>query len=1258
MISLKHPVKDFLSSDDVTLLCSSVKFNTYCSHLEHVALQHYDGNDDDRNKFKGDLFELFVEFLIKYKGTDNRIAICDYKVIEETEYTDYGVDGIGKSTINSKASTVQVKYRQQKETLTWNTGNFGNFGFQSLQLIMKVGGHEQFPIDNTQMLYITAAGGVHYSTDEIASGQIRVIDRNGLRTFCDNVDEFWIAFKDAILRSQIKPVGLSGGYVLRDHQVCAVNAIIDDMRIGDGHGRIILPTGTGKTLIQAQTIIDANREFGHQCFVIFSPRILLAYQHLVNVSEHLIGCGVDAEFLNVNSGNFDERLINAERMRAGFSASKVHSTTSNDEITRIYEKIKKDNKILVISSTYHSANRIREAGIEVDLQLNDEAHNVVSEEFSNCHGIGKNCFHFTATEKYTDSDDGLGMNNEAVWGNLTFEKLPKEMIEAGEMLPPVLHIVEVSQSQIADNDYNAIFAAISESFCEHRKRLNSESANPSAIGPKLLVTLNGQETLKGLMGEKGKPGCINFEAYKVQNPNVAIFAISSELGAYIDGTWHDSSNKTKDILLQRVRKLNDSEEAIIIYVDMLTEGIDVPGITAFMPLRGMNESRFIQGVGRATRLFHIDRTRFYNHEISPQNRSDYVKPYAEIIIPTILINSRDTAAQYIRLWQSLYDSFGHHEHVVFSTYRGMADESELDDLNVVDRDQQSTDSGIDAFLHSIVGRPDRLDIHELWLIMAIRDKCDGGLISQFYCKMRFKGHLDTYKSIAKWQKQNNTSIASLINMMRNSGQSVFSDEIKKKFGTIYTPEFVVKKTVDTAWKYIPEKADKLKLTYCDPAAGDGNFLEYVYDKLMEETSIQDPIKRSYHILTKCLWGFEILDAMVKACKIRLVLLHKQTIQENNGDPKELLILMDELNIHYGNTIVLPDDIEQEWYKERAEWEGGLLSESLRNKKFDVIIGNPPYTHLRNMNNRRYAAYPKQRDMAQVFVRWALDHLNEDGVIGYNTSDAWLAKISDGALETRSLLNKRMTEYLQTDDIQTYSAGDGGDVSTCILTLQNNKENTKCIINSKIVNIADIILKPGFIQIASDIDRLYEFKNISITKYAPNLRGGRSINKQDMHSQFYKNWRDMIYFNHDNGEYHIMVKRRLYNPNGTASRFVGSFKLVQTDNVQQCVDEKFESEIKNIKINFLYGLWIIGYLNTEMSFRHVDTFTRKTARQTTGFIYEISSNLWPLLQVPDYDHYKTNHPKQFQDYMDWIENNMRDKDAFLAGIDEQFGKLIK
>ena len=45
-------------------------------------------------------------------------------------------------------------------------------------------------------------------------------------------------------------------------------------------------------------------------------------------------------------------------------------------------------------------------------------------------------------------------------------------------------------------------------------------------------------------------------------------------------------------------------------------------------------------------------------------------------------------------------------------------------------------------------------------------------------------------------------------------------------------------------------------------------------------------------------------------------------------------------------------------------------------------------------------------------------------------------------------------------------------------------------------------------------------------------------------------------------------------------------------------------------------------------------------------------------TPDYDWYLANRPEQTKAFLAWVEANMRDKDAFLAGIDEQFERLIK
>ena len=150
--------------------------------------------------------------------------------------------------------------------------------------------------------------------------------------------------------------------------------------------------------------------------------------------------------------------------------------------------------------------------------------------------------------------------------------------------------------------------------------------------------------------------------------------------------------------------------------------------------------------------------------------------------------------------------------------------------------------------------------------------------------MKFERSLDTYLAIAQYHLDKGTTVEDMIKKARKSGHGVFSEDIKKKFGTIYTPEFVVRKTIDLAWKYLTKDSNTLNLTYCDPACGDSNFLEILYEKLMQEEGIQDPIKKSHYILTKCIYGIEILTQMVQASKIRLAILHLRTVEKNGEDP--------------------------------------------------------------------------------------------------------------------------------------------------------------------------------------------------------------------------------------------------------------------------------------------------------------------------------------------------------------------------------------
>lgn len=685
IIELKHHFKD-TCFDWNKILDDCDTFDKFCSRINAQSKEFPDRYDP--NVYKGDGLELFCEYFLKTMAVTS--GIYEYQIVQGE---DWGVDGFGVGT-NGNPATVQVKFRGKYDyELNANNDHLSNFVSHSYA---RYGVRTE---DHNNMIIFSNAPSLNYAIKEkMYAGKVRFIGRDCIKKIVDKNVMFWRYFRKSINKSKfdgelpipekcrpkIKPV------VLRQHQLECCNTIAEN-----NVGQIILPTATGKSYIIAESIYREIKNNQRAVVVINTPRILLTFQLLKTVMTYLREKNIDSNYLNVNSGKFDDKEELESLKMLGLPYREINSTTSIDEIEKARDRSINENVPLIICSTYHSMEKINESNVDVDVVYFDEAHFLVSKQFSTIidamDGIKR--FSFSATINTTDSDEGLGMNNSERFGEIIFSKSAKEMIEAGEMLRPNIHVINstiVADDDDLADDYECQAQSIIEAYHVHSKCVKDRSAKPEMIGAKMLVIAEGQWSLKKFFETK------KYNDFISKNPDIHLLAISSDFGNYIDGIYVSS----KDEFLRKIQELPNEEGAIILHVDMLAEGIDVPGITGIMPFRNLGITKLVQTIGRASRLHPHDRERLYRDEIGPNDFEQFVKPCAWVIIPTYRsLDSEDRFKSIILRMRSEY-GFIPEENVIFTDGNGIKDDEGIDGPGMPGKSKIFSKSGIESFIHS------------------------------------------------------------------------------------------------------------------------------------------------------------------------------------------------------------------------------------------------------------------------------------------------------------------------------------------------------------------------------------------------------------------------------------------------------------------------------------------------------------------------------------------------------------------------------
>ncbi|HEV7380816.1 MAG TPA: N-6 DNA methylase [Dyadobacter sp.] len=218
-------------------------------------------------------------------------------------------------------------------------------------------------------------------------------------------------------------------------------------------------------------------------------------------------------------------------------------------------------------------------------------------------------------------------------------------------------------------------------------------------------------------------------------------------------------------------------------------------------------------------------------------------------------------------------------------------------------------------------------------------------------------------------------------------------EKRKLLGQIYTPSFVVEKMLqDTGFYALSSE----KISILDPACGDGRFLvpiaEY-YIKTTPEEKLKDKLER--------IEGWDIDPAAIALCR------------------ENLNALLDGISIPIN------------WNLKRKDALRGLNAR----KKYDLIVGNPPYVRIQNVapQQRKFVqdnySFCKSgsTDIYVAFFQLAHSLLKVNGLCALVTSNSFLT--SQTALSLRAFFGqsrvlKQITNYGTQrifDNTGTYAA---------------------------------------------------------------------------------------------------------------------------------------------------------------------------------------------------------------------------------------------
>lgn len=336
---------------------------------------------------------------------------------------------------------------------------------------------------------------------------------------------------------------------------------------------------------------------GARTIVVVAPRILLANQLSEEFMQH-----ISATWTHV----------------AHCHSGETHhfSTTKSEKIALFNNTARAAGESCIIFTTYHSLRRVVDSGIDVDAIYFDEAHNACTRSFFiPVHAMSEHAdmkYFFTATPRISNRHD-RGMNNVAVFGPVIQNVPAPELIEGGHILPPTIVPFETDHSVDKKNPHMVHSNTVQDII----DQLDDTHAS------KVLVAVPSSRVLGNILGQTDLIHELSERGYDVLH-------VTSKFGAYVNRT-----KVSREVFFQTLTDWGKEKgrKFVLFHYSILSEGINVPGLTHCIMLRNLNVVEMAQTIGRVIRLDREDATKLQSGELTPCAWNFYNKPTGFVTVP-------------------------------------------------------------------------------------------------------------------------------------------------------------------------------------------------------------------------------------------------------------------------------------------------------------------------------------------------------------------------------------------------------------------------------------------------------------------------------------------------------------------------------------------------------------------------------------------------------------------------------------------------